>query len=316
MAKMTLANLKTFVGTYVDASKQAGAWTNSTDNIYNVLDKIGKQVSIDGVFNDRLPELDGDDLPLGKTIEEYFVDLTLPTEYDNTGADNNAPAYPSVEDVVYSYTLGRKKIKTTEPYDNLERGALTTEGASNMIAKIMERLTNSYTLYKFAQKKQLLGNLITKAEAKGGLSQVVAIPTNTETSDAFIQTVKADVETASFPSENTSLSGALIGAAPEMTLFVKKGVMPAIEVQSIAGAFNKDALALPCKIKVVDDFGSADDKFYAVLCDTRGIKLHNGYHAIRSHENADGDFVNFVDHSENTGFISKYTFVKVYKSAE
>ena len=70
MAKMSLAGLNSFVATYVDKAKQAGTWGGSTDNILGLMDKIGKQITIDGKFEDKLPELDGEDLPYGKTIEE------------------------------------------------------------------------------------------------------------------------------------------------------------------------------------------------------------------------------------------------------
>ena len=60
MAKMTLASLKTFVKTYVDASKQAAEWQKTVNNMFGLIDKIGKIVSIDGDYNDKLPELDGD----------------------------------------------------------------------------------------------------------------------------------------------------------------------------------------------------------------------------------------------------------------
>ena len=100
-----------------------------------------------------------------------------------------------------------------------------------------------------------------------------------------------------------------------MTLFIKKGVMPTIEVDALAGAFNRGDLAIPAKIKVIDDFGDNATGVYAMLVDTRGIKLHNGYRAIRTDEHGGEDFVTFTLHSENTGFISKYTFLKVYKSA-
>ena len=319
MAKMTLAQLKAFTATYVAAAKQAGAWSDSTANFIGLLDKIGKQITIDGRFNDTLPELNGDDLPYGKTIEEWFIDLTLPATYtDPTSGEFNAadtlkPYLPSVEDVAYNYTLGRAVISTTVPFDNFERAALGAEEAGNMAAKIMERLTNSYTLYTYAQKKQLLGNMATKA-VTANRSSVVAIPADTETSEAFIKQVKSDVEAASFASEGTSLGGALIGATPELTLFVKKGVMPTVQVDAMAGAFHAEDLAIPANIKVVDDFGNADAKIYAILADPRGIKLHRGYHAVRENMNGQGDFINYFDHSENTGFISKNTFVKVYKS--
>ena len=312
MAKLTLSGLQSFVSSYVAAAKQAGAWNATTDNLLGLVDKVGMQITLDGKFQDKLPELDGNDLPLGKTIEEWFIDLTLPQDYDENGTNTLAPAYPSVEDAAYSYTLGRKTIKTTQPFDNVERAAISAESASNMVAKIMERLTNSYSLYIYGVKKQLLGNFATKAVA-AGRSKVLAAPANTETSEAFIKEIKEDVEAASFASENNSLSGTLIGAAPELTLYIKKGIIPTVEVDALAGAFHAENLAMPANIKVVDDFGNADEKIYAMLIDPRGVKLHRGYHAMREQANGEGDFINFYDHSELTGFISKHTYVKVFK---
>ena len=316
MAKMTISGLQTLAQKYVAAAKQAGTWTNSTNNLYKAIDKIGKMVMIDGQFIDKLPELDGDELPLGKTIEEYFIDLTLPEAYSNitTEAGNDkAPALPTVENCSYSYSLGREKIKTTVPYNNVERAARSVEDASNMITKILERLGNSYEMFKFAAKKQLLGNAADKA-VTAKLVTTIAKPVDTATSEAFIKQIKQDVETASFPNEG-GLNASLIGAAPELVLYVKKGVMPIVEVDALAGAFNEGRLAIPAKIKVVDDFGTmTNTSVYAILVDPRGIKLHRDYHAIRQSENADGDFINYVDHSEHTGFISKNTFIKVYKA--
>ena len=316
MAKMTISGLQTLAKTYVAAAKQAGTWTNSTNNLYKAIDKIGKMVMIDGQFIDKLPELDGDELPLGKTIEEYFIDLTLPEAYGtiaNEGAKDTAPALPSVENCSYSYSLGREKIKTTVPYDNVERAARSVEDASNMITKVLERLGNSYEMFKFAAKKQLLGNAADKA-VTAKLVTTIAKPVDTATSEAFIKQVKQDVESASFPNEG-GLNASLIGAAPELVLYVKKGVMPIVEVDALAGAFNESRLAIPAKVKVVDDFGTMTNTgVYAILVDPRGIKLHRDYHAIRQSENADGDFINYVDHSEHTGFISKNTFIKVYKA--
>ena len=316
MAKMTISGLQTLAQKYVAAAKQAGTWTNSTNNLYKAIDKIGKMVMIDGQFIDKLPELDGDELPLGKTIEEYFIDLTLPEAYTTIAAEgekDTAPALPTVENCSYSYSLGREKIKTTVPYDNVERAARSVEDASNMITKVLERLNNSYEMFKFAAKKQLLGNAADKA-VTAKLVATIAKPVDTATSEAFIKQIKQDVETASFPNEG-GLNASLIGAAPELVLYVKKGVMPIVEVDALAGAFNEGRLAIPAKIKVVDDFGTmTNTSVYAILVDPRGIKLHRDYHAIRQSENADGDFINYVDHSEHTGFISKNTFIKVYKA--
>lgn len=328
MAKMTIPFLQGFVKAYVDSSKQGGTWSATTNNFAGLLDKIGKQITIDGLFNDKLPELDGDELPLGKTIEEYFIDLTLPDAFtgnNNTeGAKDIVPQVPTVQNVVYDYSLGRKKIKTTMPYGNFERGMLSSEGVGAMSAKIMERLQNSQDLYKYAIKKQLLGNAIDKAIA-GSLTENVAKPVDTASAEAFIKAVKVAAEAASFAHEGDCLAGsdALIGATPNLVLYIKKGVIPTLEVDALAGAFHNEQLALPVRIKVVDDFGiaptssqaAAFDKCYGLLVDERAIKLHEGYNATRTSENADGDFVNFVKHTEYTGFISKYCYIHVFKEA-
>lgn len=324
MAKMTQTALKTAMATYVAAGKQAGVWSDSQDNLIKAIDKIGKTIQINGDYNDKLPELDGDDLPLGKTIEEYFIDLTMPETYTTIaaeGAKDDAPALPDVEDCAYSYTLGRQKVKTTVPFDNLERAFNTSEGAANAITDISFKLQSSVNMTRYQMKKQLLGNAISKALAvKSTVADCYksqAIPTDTASAEDFILAVKEAGEDASFAHEG-GLGGRLIGAAPSLKLYVLKGVMPTVAVKAVAGAFQRDELAMPAEIKVVDDFGTVtgqtdNKKVYAVLVDERGLKLHNGYMASRYKENADGDFVNYVRHFEDTAFISKSTFIRVFE---
>lgn len=324
MSKMTIAALQSAMATYVAAAKQAGVWNKTNDNLIGLIDKIGKTVQINGVYADKLPELEGDELPLGKTIEEYFIDLTMPETYSDItteGVKDDLPALPAVEDVCYNYTLGRQKVKTTVPFDNLERAFNTSEGAAAAITDISAKLQNSVDMTKYQIKKQLLGNVASKALAvKATVPDVykaMPVPVDTETSEAFITAIKQAAEDASFAHEG-GLGNRLIGAAPELKLYVKKGVMPIVEVEALAGAFNSDKLALPASVTVVDDFGTitggtSGKQVYAILIDPRGVKLHEGYNASRYKENADGDFVNYVRHFEETGFISKSTFVRVFE---
>ncbi len=324
MSKMTIAALQSAMATYVAAAKQAGVWNKTNDNLIGLIDKIGKTVQINGVYADKLPELEGDNLPLGKTIEEYFIDLTMPETYSDItteGAKDDVPALPAVEDVCYNYTLGRQKVKTTVPFDNLERAFNTSEGAAAAITDISAKLQNSVDMTKYQMKKQLLGNVASKAIAvKATVPDVykaMPVPVDTETSEAFITAIKQAAEDASFAHQG-GLGNRLIGAAPELKLYVKKGVMPIVEVEALAGAFNSEKLALPASVTVVDDFGTitggtSGKQVYAILIDPRGVKLHEGYNASRYKENADGDFVNYVRHFEETGFISKSTFVRVFE---
>lgn len=143
----------------------------------------------------------------------------------------------------------------------------------------------------------------------------IAKPADDSTGEAFIEQVLKDVEVASDFSEGHSLNGNTLGGNPEagLVLVIRQGIMPALKVQTMAGAFHKDELALPAEIVVVPDFGNASSDYYAVLVDRRAIRLHNSYRAVRENMNGQGDFLNMFYHTENTVHVSRNCFVKVYK---
>lgn len=316
---MTLNQIKEFIESYVDAASQGNTtFTPSYGNLAGLLDKIAKTITIDGQFADKLEVFNGEELDLGRTIEEWYQDLCIVAEYDKNGANALAPSYPTYQDNAYSYTLGRKVIQTTLKYNDYERAFNSPAEYEAIVNMVLKRLYDTYAVFKYNSKKQLLANTITKAEASAGVANIVktiAAPTNTDTGEAFIEQVKKDIEAASFVSEGNSLNAsATLGASEGLVLVVKKGTMPALDVNTMAGAFHLDKLAIPAEIVVVDDFGDADAKYYAMLVDKRAIRLHPSYMAVREQMNGKGDFMNFFLHTENTGFISRNTFLRVYKT--
>jgi hypothetical protein len=150
------------------------------------------------------------------------------------------------------------------------------------------------------------------------LVKEIAIPVSDVTGEAFIQQVLADVEVASDFSEGHSLNGNTLGGNPEagLVLVIKQGIMPALKVQTLAGAFHREELAIPAEIVVVPNFGDAAADFYAVLVDRRIMRLHNTYRAVRENMNGQGDFLNMYYHTENTVHVSRNCFVKVYKAPQ
>ena len=146
------------------------------------------------------------------------------------------------------------------------------------------------------------------------LVTAIAIPSSDVTGEAFIEQVLKDVEVASDFSEGHSLNGNTLGGNPEagLVLVMKQGIMPSLKVQTLAGAFHREELAIPAEIVVVPNFGDADDDYYAVLVDRRIMRLHNTYRAVRENMNGQGDFLNMFYHTENTVHVSRNCFVKVY----
>lgn len=328
--KLTLSSVASLGTAYVKAENQGNTtFTATYDNIQGAVDKIGKTVVIDQVYEDKLAHLDAEDLPLGKNVEEYFMDLGLGSIYgagqsnpgvqDDTnagveGAKENIPYFPNFEDVAYSYKLGMWKISVARPLNYIQSGCNSEEAAGRVIADIVGGLQKSASMHRYAFKKQLLANAISKAITAGCVTELPK-PVDTQTAEAFIKAVKDAVRDASFPNEGNCLagSGICIGSAPELDLYVLKDVPSSLEVDAWAGAFQENRLALPATVRELDSFGDDESGTYALLVDPRGIKFYRTFLEVLSGVNKEGAWFKSVRHEDDTAFISLYTFIRVFK---
>lgn len=367
--KLSISELEALIASVVEDTKLSNtSFVETRNNVVGLLDKIGKIVTIDSVFAiDKLARFDGEYLSFGKTIEDWYQDLELPTAYDSDGAGALTPNDPSYRPVAYSYTIGRKKIKTTIRNDNIERAVHFEEQLVSIVAMQTKRLEDSMAQYRYGVKRQMIAEYIALAASEMGgdnnawstssaysvnalvksgspakygivvkalaashgktfaeavadgyvivldLITEIAPPTDTSTGEAFIKQIKKDVEIANDISEGFSLNGNTLGVTEDLVLIVKQGVIPELEVDTFAGAFHRDDVAVPAEVVVVKDFGDANADYYAVLMDGRGMRLHNTYNATRENVNGDGDFLNIFRHTEDTGYLCRNTFFKVYK---
>ena len=147
------------------------------------------------------------------------------------------------------------------------------------------------------------------------LVTTIAKPTDTATGEAFVKQVKKDVEIAGDISEGHSLNGNTLGASQGLILAVKQGLMPSIEVDVEAGAFNGNKVAMPSEVIVLPDFGKdADEKVYAVLFDKRALRFYPTFEYSASAPNETKAYINYISHLDATAHISRNCFVKVYKA--
>ena len=147
------------------------------------------------------------------------------------------------------------------------------------------------------------------------LVTTIAKPTDTATGEAFVKQVKKDVEIAGDISECHSLNGNTLGASQGLILAVKQGLMPSIEVDVEAGAFNGNKVAMPSEVIVLPDFGKdADEKVYAVLFDKRASRFYPTFEYSASTPNETKAYINYITHLDATAHISRNCFVKVYKA--
>ena len=377
MAKLSLAELKSVIATYVADNKiGVESFSETRANSVGLLDTLGKIYTNWQNYGDKLALFDGEDLSFGKTIEEWAQDLILCEDFNASGSGTLAPHESTYRPVSFSYTLGKKTIPQTIRNNDIERAVHNIGQFEDIIAGKTKALYDSETMFRYALKRQALGVLIERCDdamdslsadvtlategtsissnvavnnlvyvtatskmyvavkpiaSTDGLTGTTAIaggylilldlvkeiaqPVSDVTGEAFIEQVLKDVEVASDFSEGHSLNGNTLGGNPEagLVLVMKQGIMPTLKVQTLAGAFHREELAIPAEIVTIPDFGNADADFYAVLVDRRIMRLHNTYRAVRENMNGQGDFLNYFYHSENTVHVSRNCFVRVYK---
>lgn len=176
-----------------------------------------------------------------------------------------------------------------------------------------DRFQNGVVIKDYDAGKALDTAVATGYAVKLDLVTKIAKPTDSATGEAFIESVKVFAEKFKKPQQGYSYNGNIAGKGPKYVLILKDGILPDLEVQTMAGAFQKDMLAFPVEVRTVKDFGSkAGENAFAILTDERSMKLHNAYRAVRTRENADGDFINYVLHDDEIAYWSPNVMTHVW----
>ena len=316
MADFTIANLEKAAKDYVAATKQLqGTFTPTVDDFTKTVCKIGEMKTLYLPHIDKLPEMNGDNLPFGETIEEFMVNDFLPETFTYAdGAPKKNAKRATFDEAVYSYALPEQLWELGVPRSQFQRVSLGQRSFTDLVSSTLMTLDSSANAWNYAAKRRLLGNAA-KAAVTAGLVSTKAKPDNTADGEQFIKEVKKCVEIAS-DMNDSNLAKHTAAAAPSLTLYIKQGVIPSLEVDTMAGAFNKAELAIPAKVKTVLDFGEIageDAGVYAILVDDRAIKLHDDILMVTSDYDGRMNQDNFYRHQKQTGFISKYGYIHVFK---
>ena len=316
MADFTITALETAAKNYVDATKQLqGTFKPTVDDFTKTVCKIGEMKTLYLPHIDKLPEMNGDNLPFGETIEEFMVNDFLPETFTYTdGAPKKNAKRATFAEAVYSYALPEQLWELGVPRSQFQRASLGQRSFTDLVSSTLMTLDSSANAWNYAAKRRLLGNAA-KAAVAAGLVSTKAKPDNTADGEQFIKEVKKCVEIAS-DMNDSNLAKHTAAAAPSLTLYIKQGVIPSLEVDTMAGAFNKAELAIPAKVKTVLDFGEIEGEdagVYAILVDDRAIKLHDDILMVTSDYDGRMNQDNFYRHQKQTGFISKYGYIHVFK---
>lgn len=306
-----ISNIKTFVaGVLQDAkiAQSAETFAAVINDTTGLVEKCMDQICLNQLFTDKLPELDGDEKEFGAYIEEYGMGLLVPKAATSLvdGQSYGVPYYaPAVQGTFHSWKLPEYIVAGSTSYNKYKSSMKSPEAYASFVSSVLKQMIDSYNQARYEEKKELLGWAANNVAVK----QVLAKPVDTLTGEAFIKAVKDIAEDASFARDITVGDKTItLGAAEGLTLYLNKGIMSSLEVDTLAGAFNKEDLAMPVTIKVVDfgATGMGTNQAYGLIVDNRAIKLFPNRNTVGEDVNAYHDFVTVSRHVIDTPFVSKF----------
>ena len=200
--KLSIGQLMSVVSSYVASAKiSVDSFSATYDNSVGLLDKIAKTFTIETPIVDKLEIFNGEDLPLGKTLEEWQSDLILPEAYDSTGANALAPHDSTYRPVSFSFTLGRKKIPQTIRNDDIERAVNNVGEFERIIVDKTRRLYDSERLFNYGMKREAVGVLASRcvaAHTAGSADLTLAAESTSISSNVAVNDIVYITATTSF----------------------------------------------------------------------------------------------------------------------
>lgn len=305
MAKVS--DVKGFVSTVLSDAKIAES-VDSFEAVKNdttgLIEKCMDQICLNQIFEDKLPELNGDEKEFGAYIEEYAMGLLIPRASTALvdGESYSTPYIaPALQGAFHSWRLPEYIIAGSTSYAKYKSSMKSPEAYGAYVGNVVKQMVDSYNQMRFEEKKGLLGYAAENVAVKDTTTDK---PTDDITGEKFIKAVKNAIEDASFARD---IGDVTLGAAESFTLYLTKGIKAVLDVDTLAGAINQERLALPCEVKVVDDLG--DSTAWGMLVDNRAIKLFPNRNEVGTDVNAYHDFVTTSRHVVDTPFVSKYATI-------
>lgn len=268
-------------------------------------------------------------LEFGETIEEIFVNIAKPFQFDPAVAETNLfkREIPDVRSAFHIMNY-QKYYKSTVQNDQLRTAFLSWEGITDLIAKIVDSMYTGANYDEFQTMKYMLAKHILN-----GHMYPVTIPTVSDTNmKSIVSTIKGVSNNFEFLSPKYNVAGVQNNSKKsEQYLLINSNFDAVMDVEVLASAFNMDKAEFAGRRVLVDGFGEldtarlnilfADDPTYTaitaeeltalnaipcVLVDTDWFMIFDNYTNFTEQYNGEGLYWNYWYHVWKTFSVSPF----------
>ena len=225
-----------------------------------LVNRIGRVVLTSKMYDNPLAIFKQGMLEFGETIEEIFVNIAKPHQFDPSVAEQKvfAREIPDVKAAFHVMNY-QKFYKATISNDQLRQAFLSWDGITDLIAKIVDAMYTAANYDEF----QTMKYMVAKAIINGQM-----YPEQTSTTDAAdaVISFRAMSSGMEFLSGNYNVAGVYTHTLrDDQYLLIDSKFNATMDVNVLAAAFNMDRAEFLGHIILVDGFGNLDTARLAEL---------------------------------------------------
>lgn len=317
-----------------DAIRQIGAVIMDYPNLQNeflsaLVNRIGRVLITSKMYSNPWAMFKKGLLEFGETIEEIFVNIAKPFQFDQAVAESEVfkREIPDVRAAFHIMNY-QKFYKATISNDQLRQAFLSWEGITDLIAKIVDAMYTGANYDEFLTMKYLLARHILD-----GHMYPVQIPTvSTENMKTIVSDIKGISNAMEFLSTEYNLTGvATHTPKADQYMLINSKFDAVMDVEVLASAFNMEKAEFLGKRVLVDSFGKLDiarlaelfkddptyieptsdeltalDKIPAVIVDKDWFMIFDNYQNFTEQYNGQGLYWNYWYHVWKTFSVSPF----------
>ena len=228
-----------------------------------LVNRIGRVLITSKVYDNPWAMFKKGLLEFGETIEEIFVNLAKPYQFDPEFAEGNQfkREIPDVRSAFHIMNY-QKYYKATISNDQLRQAFLSWQGITDLIAKIVDAMYTGANYDEFLTMKYLLARHILNGE----MTPVEIDEVTTQNMKSIISTVKGMSNDLEFMSDEYNLAGVQTYTKKSDQIILVNAKFDAVmDVEVLASAFNMSKAEFMGNRVLVDSFGKLDKERLALL---------------------------------------------------
>ena len=231
-----------------------------------LVNRIGRVMITSKLYSNPWADFKKGMLEFGESIEEVFVDIAKPFQFDPAIAETNLfkREKPDVKSAFHIMNY-QKFYKSTIQNAQLKQAFLSWDGITDLIAKIVDAMYTGANYDEFLTMKYLLGRSILNGNLK---AETIADYTTVANMKSVVATIKGVSNDLEFLSTKYNRAGVHTHTLkPNQYIIVNAKFDAVMDVEVLASAFNMDKAEFMGRRILVDSFGSIDSARLAELFD-------------------------------------------------